>query len=80
MPRTRKPHPTDVPDDILDHFAKGGPLTAADVDAAMRRFKKALLERALGGELSHHLGYPPGKPLDTTNHRHGTSGQDGPHR
>jgi putative transposase len=22
-------------------------------------FKKALIERALGGELSHHLGYPP---------------------
>ena len=21
--------------------------------------KKALIERALGGELSHHLGYPP---------------------
>ena len=77
MPRTRKPKPTDVPDAILDHFAREGPLSAADVDAAMRRFKKALLERALGGELTHHLGYPPGgsQPETTTNHRNGTSGK-----
>ena len=32
----------------------------ADIDAATRRLKKALIERMLGGELSHHLGYPPG--------------------
>ena len=51
----------------------------------MRRFKKAIIERALGGELTHHLGYPPGggKPDETTNHRNGTSGKtvltyDGP--
>jgi transposase-like protein len=45
-----------------------------ELDAAVRRFKKALIERALGGELTHHLGYPPGgsKPGDTTNHRNGT--------
>jgi putative transposase len=85
MPRTRKPKPTDVPDAVLDTFAGSGPLTAADVDGAMRRFKKALLERALGGELTHHLGYPPGgTPAQaTTNHRNGTSGKtvltdDGP--
>jgi putative transposase len=43
----------------------------------MRRFQKALLERALGGELTHHLGYPPGglQPETTTNHRNGTSGK-----
>jgi transposase-like protein len=42
---------------------------------AVRRFKKAIIERALGGELTHHLGYPAGgaKPDDTTNHRNGTS-------
>lgn len=51
----------------------------------MRRFKKAIIERALGGELTHHLGYPPGgdKPEDTANHRNGTGGKtvltdDGP--
>ena len=39
----------------------------------------------LGGELTHHLGYPPGgeKPPDTTNQRKGISGKtvltdDGP--
>ena len=75
MPRTRKPKPTDVPDAVLDQFARPGPLTAADVETAMRRFKKALLERALGGELTHHLGYPSGgtKPAAATNHRNGTS-------
>src|SRR5687767_5813950 len=77
MPRTRKPKPTDVPDGVLDHFAGHGPLSAGDVDAAMRRFKKALVERALGGELPHPLGYPPGgtKPDTTSNHRNGTSGK-----
>ena len=51
----------------------------------VRRFKKAIIERALGGELTHHLGYAAGaaKPEDTTNHRNGTSGKtvlmdDGP--
>ena len=43
----------------------------------MRRFKNAIIERALGGELTHHLGYPPGgvKPDDTSNHRNGTGGK-----
>ena len=74
-----------VPDAILDHFAQPGMLTGADVEAATQRFKKALIERALGAELSHHLGYPPGgaKPEDALNHRNGTSGKtvltdDGP--
>jgi len=74
-----------VPDAVLNQFAPDGPLTAADVEAATRRFKKALLERALGAELSHHLGYTPGavKPDATTNHRNGSSGKtvltdDGP--
>ena len=75
MPRTRKPK-SDFPKEVLDHFA--GParvMTQADADAITRQFKKALLERMLGGELTHHLGYPPGgtKPADTTNHRNGTS-------
>ena len=74
-----------IPADILDQIVRAGPLTAADVETATRRFKKALIERALGAELSHHLGYAPGtaKPDVTTNHRNGTSGKtvltdDGP--
>src|SRR5262245_34744520 len=49
-----------VPAEILDQFVDEGLLTAHDIDAAMRRFKKALIERALGAELTHHLGYPAG--------------------
>ena len=74
-----------VPSEILDQFVGQGPLTSEELDAAVRRFKKAIIERALGGELTHHLGYPSGgtKPDDTTNHRNGTSGKtvltdDGP--
>ena len=62
MRQTRKPLP-DLPPvsaEVLDQFAPDGPLSADDVEAAVRRFKKALIERALGGELTHHLGYPPG--------------------
>jgi putative transposase len=90
MPRKPKSTPSDaplapVPSEILDQFVGQGPLSHEELDAAVRRFKKAIIERALGGELTHHLGYPPGgsKPEDATNHRHGTSGKrvltdDGP--
>jgi transposase-like protein len=86
MPRTRKRKPTDVPETILDQFAgPARPMSQSEVDAITKRFKKALVERMLGGELTHHLGYLPGgeKPPDTTNQRNGTSGKtvltdDGP--
>src|SRR4029450_4137163 len=74
-----------IPSEILDQFVRQGPLTPEELDAAVRRFKKAIIERALGGELTHQLGYPAGgtKPDDTTNHRNGTGGKtvltdDGP--
>src|SRR5215212_5747482 len=74
-----------IPSDVLDQFVGQGPLTPEELDAVVRRFKKAIIERALGGELTHHLGYASGgtKPDDTTNHRNGTSGKtvltdDGP--
>ena len=74
-----------VPSEILDQFVRQGPITAEELDAAVRRFKKAIIERALGSELTHHLGYPPGgrKPDETTNHRNGTGAKtvltdDGP--
>ena len=76
MPRTRKPKPTDAPETILDQFAgPARPMSQAEVESILKRFKKALVERMLGGELTHHLGYPPGgeKPPDATNHRNGTS-------
>ena len=74
-----------VPSEILDQFVRQGPITPEELDAAVRRFKKAIIERALGGELTHHLGYPPGgtKPDDTTNYRNGSGAKtvltdDGP--
>ena len=65
-----------IPKEIIDQFVNG-PMTAEAVNAASMAFKKALIERALGAELSHHLGYPPGaeKPADADNHRNGASGK-----
>src|SRR6266581_4148346 len=78
MPRRRKPRAeplAPVSKEILDQFVRAGPLSGEELEAAMRRFKKAMIERALGGELTHHLGYAPGeaKPGDATNHRNGAS-------
>jgi putative transposase len=52
-------------------------MTAEAVNAAGVAFKKALIERALGAEMGHHLGYPAGavKPSGITNHRNGKSGK-----
>jgi transposase-like protein len=73
--RLKGPTLEPVPSEILDHFVGQGPITPEELEATVRRFKKAVIERALGGELTHHLGYPAGgvKPDDTTNHRNGTS-------
>jgi transposase-like protein len=75
-----------IPKELLDQFVTG-PMTGEAVNAASMAFKKALIERALGAELGHHLGYPTGaaKPGMTTNQRNGTSGktvmtEDGPLR
>src|ERR1700682_1485806 len=74
-----------VPSEILDQFVRQGPLSSEELEAGVRRFKKAIIERALGGELTHHLGYPARglKPENTSNHRNGTGGKtvltdDGP--
>ena len=75
-----------IPKELLDQFVSG-PMTGAEVNAASMAFKKALIERALGAELGHHLGYPSGqaRPEATSNQRNGTSGKtvmtgDGPLR
>ncbi len=76
---------TKIPPELLDQLVKG-PMTAEAVEDISRSLKKALIERALGAELSHHLSEPDGaghsgKP----NHRNGNSGKtvlmdDGPLR
>jgi putative transposase len=63
-----------IPPELLDSLVKG-PMSAEGVAELMGSIKKALMERVLSGEMSHHLGYAPGeaKPADQSNHRNGTS-------
>ena len=65
-----------IPAALLDQLVTG-PMTPGAIEDVMRGFKKALIERALGAEMSHHLGYSPGaaRPSDVTNHRNGHSGK-----
>ena len=75
-----------IPQELLDQLVQG-PMTAESIQDVTTALKKALIERALGGELSHHLGYPPGgdKPAEAGNHRNGSTAktvltEDGPLR
>jgi putative transposase len=63
-----------IPKDLIDQFV-AGPMTGEAVNAATMAFKKALIERALGAELGHHLGQPAPaeEPEPAGNHRNGTS-------
>lgn len=63
-----------IPKELLDQFVTG-PMTGEAVNAASMAFKKALIERAMGAELGHHLGYPAGaaKPDTAANQRNGKS-------
>ena len=65
-----------IPNELVDQFVTG-PMTAEAVNDISLAFKRALIERALGAELSHHLGYRPGaaKPEEASNHRNGSSGK-----
>ena len=64
----------EIPAALLDELVKG-PMSAADVQAVSLAFKKAVIERAMGAELSHHLGYRAGEtpPVPQANHRNGHS-------
>jgi len=53
-------------------------MTAGQVQGLFDQFKKALLERCLGAEMSHHLGYASGQAKpggDPANHCNYTSGK-----
>jgi len=88
MPRTPKKRvekTAPVADEILDQFGPATGMSMEEITAAGRRLKRALVERMLGGELTHHLGYAPGAttPVAPPNHRNGTSAKtvlidDGP--
>ncbi|NRO99666.1 IS256 family transposase, partial [Paraburkholderia sp. NMBU_R16] len=89
MPRKPKTPPVDlpaIPAELLEQFGNG-PMTAESINAATMALKKALIERALGGEMNHHLGYSSGaaKPAAVTNQRNGKGAktvltEDGPIR
>src|ERR1700687_4865431 len=60
-------------DQLLANYEKPEDLTGAD--GLFKQLKKALIERALGAELSEHLGYERGDPAGrgSGNSRNGTS-------
>ena len=63
----------EILDQILTGYSQPSDLTSAD--GIIQRLKKALIERALGAELSSHLGYEKGDPAGrgSGNSRNGTS-------
>ena len=60
--------------ELLDQIVTG-PMSQDGIEEVMRGFKKALIERVLGAEMSDHLGYASGgiKPSEANNQRNGTS-------
>jgi putative transposase len=67
-----KPDTPQIPQELLEQLIPG-PVTPAEFEDIFQRFKKAFMERALGAEMTQHLGYRPGeaKPEGTRNHRNG---------
>jgi putative transposase len=80
MPRKTKTATADqaalpsIPAELLEQLIPG-PVTPGQLEDVFQRFKKAFIERALGAEMSQHLGYAPGqaKPEGAANHRNGNS-------
>src|SRR3990167_8466381 len=94
MPSKKKPAAAgmtalpSIPKELIEQLTGGTtPMTADQIIATTMALKKALIERALGAELSHHLGYAPGtaRPEEAANQRNGKSAktvltEDGPLR
>jgi putative transposase len=74
MARRKKKQEQEFPPEALDALI-GETKTPEDLERLFRRMKKALAERILGAELTHHLGYAPGeaKPPTQANHRNGST-------
>src|SRR5690606_18916717 len=69
MAQEHKKEPRGIPKGTLPASAQQllddmvtGPMTPEAVQDAFMLLKKAFIERALGAELGHHLGYPSGQP------------------
>lgn len=78
MPRKKKELPAtpaiEVSPELLDQLVPG-PMNPQQFESLFRGLKKAIVERALGAELTHHLGYPKGEtpPPEQANCRNGTT-------
>ena len=74
MPRKTKDLAPVLPvsKELLDQLVTG-PMTPAQFETMFRGPKKAVLERALGAELTHHLGTEKTQAPATRNHRNGTT-------
>lgn len=73
MPRKPKAKPADLPatpSELVEQFGNGS-MTAKAINFATPALKKALIKRALGGEMNHHLDYAPGAvKLATSTNQH----------
>lgn len=67
-----------LPKEVLD-LLPTGVMSAGQIEEMTGALKKALIERALGAELSQHLGYGSGqeRPAEGGNQRNGSSKKDG---
>ena len=78
MPKRKKDGPVTpaiaVSPELLDQLVTG-PMNPQELESMFRGLKKAIVERALGAELTHHLGYPKGQtpPAEQANCRNGTT-------
>ena len=78
MPRRKKETPATpaiaVSPELLDQLVTG-PMSPQQFESMFRGLKKAIVERALGAELTHHLGYPKGEtpPAEQANFRNGST-------
>jgi putative transposase len=61
-----------VSKELLDQLVTG-PMTPEQFENMFRGLKKAVLERALGAELTHHLGTEKEQGAPRGNHRNGTT-------
>ena len=66
----------EIPAELIEQLVQG-PMSPSEVQDLFLSFQKAVIERAMGAEMSHHLGYKPGedKPEGQTNERNGASGK-----
>jgi transposase-like protein len=66
---------TELIDELLKDYQK--PEDIIGENGLLKRFVKAVLERALNAELTHHLGYEKHDPAgnNSGNSRNGTSGK-----